>query len=113
MAILFSKVTMRDDYGETEFFANGYPQDADDLEGWNAYHDFLDSISEDTIINVHVDAYLYGDGETVTATPEEVAYMKKRNDMDANFLPEHCDLIGESDFNISYYPDEAFEQDFE
>lgn len=112
MAILFSKVTMRDDYNETDFFAGGYPQDSDDLEGWTAYHEFLDEISEDTIVNVHVDAYLYGEGETVKATPEEVAYMMMRDQRDPNFLSGHCDFIGEQDFNISYYPDELFGQDF-
>lgn len=29
-------------------------------------------------ISIHVDAYLYGEGEIVKATPEEVAYMYKR-----------------------------------
>ena len=42
MAILFSKVTMRDDYNESEFFVSGFPQEPDDLEGWTAYHEFLD-----------------------------------------------------------------------
>ena len=48
MAILFSKVTMRDDYNESEFFVSGFPQEPDDLEGWSAYHEFLDEITEDT-----------------------------------------------------------------
>ena len=47
MAILFSKVTMRDDYNESEFFVSGFPQEPDDLEGWTAYHEFLDEITED------------------------------------------------------------------
>jgi hypothetical protein len=53
MAILFSKVTMRDDYNESEFFVSGFPQEPDDLEGWTAYHEFLDEITEDTIVNIH------------------------------------------------------------
>ena len=72
MAILFSKVTMRDDYNESEFFVSGFPQEPDDLDGWTAYHEFLDEITEDTIVNIHAVAYLYGEGETVKATPEEV-----------------------------------------
>ena len=48
MAILFSKVTMRDDYNESEFFVSGFPQEPDDLEGWTAYHEFLDEITEDS-----------------------------------------------------------------
>ena len=49
MALLFSKVTMRDDYNEAEFFVSGFPQEPDDLEGWTAYHEFLDEITEDTL----------------------------------------------------------------
>ena len=113
MAILFSKVTMRDDYNESEFFVSGFPQEPDALEGWTAYHEFLDEITEDTIVNIHAAAYLYGEGETVKATPEEVAYMTIRDQNDPNFLSGHCDCIGESDFNQSWYPDELFGQDFE
>ena len=112
MAWLFSKVTMRDDYNESEFFVSGFPQEPDDLEGWTAYHEFLDEITEDTIVNIHAEAYLYGEGETVKATPEEVAYMTMRDQNDPNFLSGHCDCIGESDFNLSWYPDELFGQDF-
>ncbi len=113
MALLFSKVTMRDDNSESEFFVSGFPQDADDLEGWTAYHDFLNDITEDMIVNVHAVAFLYGEGETVKATPEEVAYVKMRDERDPKFLTDHCDCIGESDFNVNWYPDEVFGQDLE
>ena len=99
MALLFSKVTMRDDYNEAEFFVSGFPQELDDLEGW-------------TVVNIRAVAYLYGEGETVKATPEEVAYMMLRDQNDPNFLTGHCDCIGESDFNQSWYPGELFGQDF-
>ena len=112
MAILFSKVTMRDDYNESEFFVSGFPQEADDLEGWTAYHDFLDDISEETVVNIRAEAYLYGDGETVKATPEEVAYMTMRDQKESNFLDKHCDCIGESDILLNWYPDELFVQDY-
>ena len=72
MAIMFSKVTMRDDYNESEFLVGGFPQEADDLEGWTAYHEFLDEITEDTVVNVRAQAFLYGEGETVKA-PEAPA----------------------------------------
>ena len=112
MSILFSKVTMRDDYNESEFFVSGFPQEPDDLEGWTAYHDFLDEITEDTIVNIHAEAYLYGEGETVKATPEEVAYMTIRDQNDSSFLSGRCDCIGESDFNVNWYPDELFGHGF-
>ena len=49
-----------------------------------------------------MEAYLYGEGETVTATPEEVAYMMMRMDWDPEFLAEHCDNIGDGDFVIDW-----------
>ncbi len=113
MAILFSKVTIRDDSSETEFFISGFPQDAGDLEGWTAYREFLDDITEDMVVNVHAIAFLYGEGETVRATPEEVAYMTMRDACDPNFLSGHCDCIGESDFNVNWYSDELFEQEMQ
>lgn len=112
MAIMFSKVTMRDDYNESEFLVGGFPQDADDLEGWTAYHEFLDEITEVTVVNVRAQAFLYGEGETVKATPEEVAYMMMREQRDPDFLSGHCDCIGESDFNVNWCPDELFGQGF-
>ena len=112
MAILFSKVTMRDDYGESQFFVSGFPKEAEDLEGWNAYHAFLGEIEEDTIVNIHAEAYLYGEGETFKATPEEVAYMIMRQERDPDFLADRCRCIGESDFNISWCPGELFGQGF-
>ena len=74
MAILFSQVTLSNEYyGTTEFLVSGYPQDADDLQGWCAFDDYMDEVQDSCAIDVHVEAYLYGEGETVTATPEEVA----------------------------------------
>ena len=47
MAILFSQVTLSNEYyGTTEFFVSGYPQDADDLEGWCAFEDYTDEIED-------------------------------------------------------------------
>ena len=59
-------------------------------------------VSNDAIIDVHVEAYLYGEGETVTATPEEVAYMMMRMDWDPEFLADRCDNIGDRDFVIDW-----------
>ena len=73
---------MRDDYNESEFFVGEFPHEADDLEGWTAYHEFLDEISEDTVVNVLAQAFLSGESETFRAIPEEVAYMTMRNQCD-------------------------------
>ena len=41
MAVLFSAVTLTADNNQVEFLAAGVPRDADDLEGWTAYHPFV------------------------------------------------------------------------
>ena len=112
MAFLFSKVTLRDDYNEAEFLVGGFPHEPDDLEGWTAYHNFLAEITKDTIVNVNVQAFLYGEGESIRASPEEVAYMMMREERDPDFLSAHCDCVGESDFNVNWCPDELFGQSF-
>ncbi|MBQ8401693.1 MAG: hypothetical protein IJX14_07175 [Clostridia bacterium] len=112
MAILFSHVTMESDYGIGEFFACGFPNDEDDLDGCIAYEEYLTEVSDDDIIDVHVEAYLYGDGETVRATPEELAYMIQRLEHDPLFLRDHCNNTADCDFEIHYKPDELFGEDF-
>ena len=52
--------------------------------------------------------YLYGEGETFKATPEEVAYFKMRSDADEEFLHDHCDNIEDADFTIQWSPDELY-----
>lgn len=56
----------------------GIPRECDDLVGWTAFDDFIENIDAETEVSVHSEAYLYGGEETVTATPEEVAYLMMR-----------------------------------
>lgn len=108
MAVLFSAVTLTTDNNQLEFLAAGIPRDADDLEGWAAFEDFMDELNSEQEVNIHVEAYLYGEGETVRATPEEVAYFIMRADSDEKFLHDHCDNIEETDFTICWSPDELY-----
>ena len=102
MAVLFSAVTLTADNNQVEFLAAGIPRDADDLEGWTAYENFMDELDSEQEVSVHVEAYLYGEGETFKATPEEVAYFKMRADADEEFLHDHCDNIEDADFTIHW-----------
>ena len=67
-----------------------------------------DEIEDSCSIDVHVEAYLYGEGETVTATPEEVVCLMMRLDWDPAFLANRCDNIGDRDFVIDWDGDEVF-----
>ena len=64
MAVLFSAVTLTADNNQVEFLAAGVPRDADDLEGWTAYENFMDELDSEQEVSVHVEAYLYGEGKT-------------------------------------------------
>lgn len=100
MALIFSRVTLSSNNDKVEFLASGIPQSANNLEGWIAYEDFMQRINFDQNVTAHAEAYLYGEGGSVKATPEEVAYLTERcNDYEC-FLSERCDNISESNFII-------------
>ena len=113
MAVLFSAVTLTVGKNQVEFLAAGIPRAADDLEGWAAFEDFMDELDAEQEVGVHVEAYLYGEGETVGATPEEVAYFTMRADADEEFLHDHCDNIEDTDFTIRWSPDELYGTEME
>lgn len=108
MALLFSAVTVTAGYEEIEFTVGGIPREYDDLVGWTAFDDFMEDVDAETEVSVHGEAYLYGGEETVTATPEEVAYLMMRMERDENFLARHCDNIEAVDFSFLRSPDEYY-----
>lgn len=108
MALLFSAVTATANDQEVEFLVGGIPREFDDLEGWTAFDRFIEDIDEETEVSVRAEAYIYGEGESVRATPEEVAYIMKRMDMKADFLSSRCDNIESVDFTIKWSPEELF-----
>ena len=81
MAVLFSAVTLTADNNQVEFLAAGVPRDADDLEGWTAYENFVDELDSEQEVSVHAD--------------EE-------------FLHDHCDNIEDADFTIHWSQDELY-----
>lgn len=107
MALLFSAVTVTAENAEAEFLTFGAPASAEDLEDWTAYSDLLDQLAREQELSVHVETYLYGEGETVKASPEEVAYLTMRAQRDPAFLSRHCDNIADSDFTVLFEPEET------
>lgn len=107
MAVLFSAVTLTADNNQVEFLAAGIPRDSDDLEGWTAYENFMDELDSEQEVSVHVEAYLYGEGETFKATPEEVAYFKMRADADEDFLHDHPYTVAENGNRKVQYANKA------
>ncbi len=97
MALLFSAVTVTAGNEEIEFTVGGIPREYDDLVGWTAFDDFIENVDAETEVSVHAESYLYGGEETVTATPEEVAYLIMRMERDETFLSGHCDNIEDTE----------------
>lgn len=103
MAIMFSRVTMsHDDYGTSDFLVSGYPQSEADLEGWSGFESYTDDIEDPCAIDVFVDVFLYGEGDIVEATPEEVAYMMIRSNRDPDFLQNRCTNLGNRNFVVDW-----------
>lgn len=102
MSLLFSNVILTTENEAEEFMMGGIPRDEDDLKGWLAYENFVEAIEDETEISVHAEAYLYGGGETVQASPEEVAYFYSRINGNPDFLSERCDNIENVDFAFTF-----------
>lgn len=109
MAILFSAVRVAAEEAQAEFLVFGIPTSVDDLEDWSAFENLTEQLDWEQELTVHVESYLYGGGETVTATPEEVAYMTMRAEKDPTFLSRHCDNIADSNFTVLWTPEEETE----
>ena len=108
MAVLFSAVTVTAGDQEKEFLVRGIPRGLGDIEGYTAFEEFMEDIDEETEVSVHAEAYLYGEGETYTATLEELAYFYLRIEMREDFLSARCDNIEDVDFTFGWSPDELF-----
>lgn len=108
MALLFSSVTMTANGGQAKFLVGGVPRNCEDLEGWSTYERFLVNIDKEADVSIQVESYLYGDEEIHTATPEEVAYFVKRQEMDSDFIQDRCRPFETSGFQFNWSPEELF-----
>ena len=108
MAVLFSAVTVTAGDQEKEFLVRGIPRELGDIEGYTAFEEFMEDIDEEIEVSVHAEVYLYGEGETYTATLEELAYFYLRIEMREDFLSARCDNIEDVDFTFGWSPDELF-----
>lgn len=113
MSLLFSKVEISTESESVEFLMGGIPRDEDDLKGWLAYDNFAEDVEDETEITVHVEAFLYGGGETVQASAEEIAYFYSRIDGNPDFLSERCDNIEDVDYAFLLTPKENEEMEME
>ena len=100
MSLRFSKATLFSDGKNTSFLVGGIPQNWADLQGWTAYDSFVSDAPRYTVINAHVETFLYGGEEPVDATPEEVAYFYKRIERQPDFIESRTEKLSETDFRV-------------
>ncbi|MBQ8387689.1 MAG: hypothetical protein IJX46_02040, partial [Clostridia bacterium] len=62
MGVLFSAVTLTAGDKQSELLVAGIPKQYGDLEGWTQFEEFMDELDEECTVNVHVYAYVYGEG---------------------------------------------------
>lgn len=84
------------------------PRDYEDLERYTAFEEYVGYLSDECDIEVNVDSYLYGEGETVKASIEEIAYLTMRMGMKADFLERSCQKVEDSSFLLRYSPEELY-----
>ena len=110
IAILFSQVKVQSaDQSET-FLISGIPKEYDDLTASFQLEWFLQDIDSDETVQVHADAYLYGEGEPVNATHAELCYLLDRIRLNPNFLESRCQSAGNSVFSVGWRAGEWFGQ---
>ncbi len=108
MALSFSKVSLFNGESKAEFLTMGIPCDYEDLERYTAFAEYIGELSDECNIEVNVDSYLYGEGETVKASIEEIAYLTRRMGMKGDFLEKSCQKTEESSFLLRYSPEELY-----
>lgn len=102
MGVLFSAVTLTAGKKQTELLVAGIPKKSTDLEGWTQFEEFMAGLNEECTVTVHTDAYVYGEGKTFKATPEEVAYMAIRRQNRPDFFKSRCHVFEQSEFKFDW-----------
>ena len=111
MSVLFSHITLRTDNDETEFLIPGIPSTQDDLTDSDEYDEFMERLDSEQVVNVYGTAYVFGEGETDTASSDDIEDIAKRIAADDNFLKDECECIEEIDFSFLASPEEEESMD--
>ncbi len=110
MSIHFSVVTVTANGNEAEFYAANTPWSRLDLEENDDFLDFIADLDEAQDVHVHVEDYIYGEGEVEAASEDELADIAARVERDPAFLDHHCDNIADNDFSFWFEPEESMGQ---
>ena len=101
MSVMFSKVTLTADNGNTaSLLCSDCPHDNYDLEDWTIYQKFMSDNLGCESVKAEVETFIYGDGEVFTANEYEVAAFTDRGE---KFL-HHPDVHLQSMSSFTIYP---------
>lgn len=98
--LLFSEVTVTSSDQEITFRIGGIPSCEDDLSGTDLFDAFLEELSAEAEVSVHVEAYTFGDGETHSASEEELNDIAMIELLVPDLIPTRCDNIQDLDFTF-------------
>ena len=104
MSIRFSRVSAVTENKAVIFLVGGVPTNQGDLDHWTAFRDFARELPANESIFVAVETFEYGGEEPFDATPEEIAYIYKREESRPYFIETRSKKMGDSDFQISLTP---------
>lgn len=98
--LLFSSVTMCADGCESTFYIGGIPREQDDLTDSSDYEEFMSDIAAGTEVQVSVEAYLFGEGETQAASEDELRVFRDIEEMIPDIRRTRCDNIEDLEFHF-------------
>lgn len=111
MSVLFSLVRLTSDTGSyTELLCGGIPACEEDLAEWSDYEDYLDGNLCTLEVQADVVSYLYGEGESVHADENDIAYLTTCMEEDKWFIEEQCDYVSDSRFSFAPSMMEDFDE---
>ena len=90
MSLQFTKATATCGDRSAVFLTMGIPKEKYELDGYTAFDDFMENIPDEADVHVSCIPYTYGDGDSMIATVEEVAYLTMRMQSDPKFLERRC-----------------------
>ena len=106
--LIFSELRATASTGEIyKGLVSGIPNSLSDLDGWKCFELYLAGL-DTCSVEVKVRTLGYGEGDSFTATPEEVAYMYQRLKMRPDFLDTRCEYLGSHKFSFDWEPSELF-----
>ena len=102
-SLTYSRVELASDGSHDEFFVGGIPDELD-IEETEGYQEFVEGLADETEIEVHVETFNVGRGESQTPSAAEInTILLHEEAIDTQY---GIDTIQDNDFSCLYEPEE-------